>query len=249
MGKKDYFSEQAKQYAAFRPLYPEALYDFLFSHLQGRSCAWDCGTGNGQVAQRLAHTFAKVHATDISSEQLQLAHQLDNIVYTLSPAEKTDFADRQFDLITVAQAIHWFDLKAFYGEVQRTAKTGSLLAVWGYSSPRTNSMIDPLFEHFYSEIVGPYWDDARKMVEDHYANLSFPFKQIPCPEFIIEDHWTLDRFAGYLSSWSATRTYVRVHGIDPVPEFRSKLSSFWRENEVKRVTFPVFMKLGVIEDS
>lgn len=249
MGKKDYFSQQAKQYAAFRPIYPEGLYDFLFSHLKGRLSAWDCGTGNGQVAQRLAQTFSEVHATDLSAEQLKFAHQKDNIVYTVCPAEKTGFTNSQFDLVTVAQAIHWFDLKAFYREVERTGRAGSLLAVWGYSSPSIDLKIDPLFQYFYSHVVGPYWDAARKMVEDHYAGLSFPFKQIPCPDFSIEDEWNADRFIGYLSSWSATSKFIRVHGFDPITDFKRKLSSLWAADELKRVTFPVFMKLGVIKSS
>lgn len=246
MEKKDYFSAQAKQYAEFRPVYPEGLYEFLLSHVKGRSRAWDCGTGSGQVAQRLAHTFEEVYATDISPKQISYAHHAKNIVYQVSSAEKTAFRDHLFDLITVAQAIHWFDLNRFYSEVNRTAKRGALLAVWGYSSPAIDPDIDPLFQRFYSEEVGPYWDPARLLVEEHYKDLLFPFEQIHCPEFSIQEGWTLDRFVGYLSSWSATRKYILVRGVDPLPDFRRQLSLHWPADEVKRVAFPVFMKLGII---
>lgn len=247
MQKKDYFSAQAKQYAAFRPIYPEALYDFLFGYVKGYSCAWDCGTGNGQVAQRLARRFAAVYATDISAGQISHARRAENISYTLDAAEKTAFADGQFDLITVAQAIHWFDVSAFYREVRRTAKSGALLAVWGYTSPSLDAHIDRLFRHFYSVEVGAYWDPARKVVEGRYKDIPFPFREIPCPGFTIEEDWTLDRFTGYLGSWSATQAYIRARGADPVQEFRRKLSEHWPADEVKRVTFPIFMRLGIVK--
>src|SRR5262245_31315897 len=103
---KDLFSKQANIYAAFRPTYPKELYDFIFSRVEKNHKAWDCATGNGQVAGYLANYFDKVYATDISQQQLDNAVKRDNITYSVSPGEKTSFEDQQFDLITVAQALH-----------------------------------------------------------------------------------------------------------------------------------------------
>src|SRR5688572_14298485 len=119
MAIKDYFSQQSKLYAAFRPLYPEALYDFIFRHLKKCDVAWDCATGNGQVAQKLATVFTKVFATDISQQQIAEGFPADNIFYSVSAAEKTTFTRDQFDLITVGQALHWIDTAEFYKEVNR----------------------------------------------------------------------------------------------------------------------------------
>jgi ubiquinone/menaquinone biosynthesis C-methylase UbiE len=249
MERKDYFSEQAKAYASFRPAYPEELYEFLFSHLENKHTAWDCATGNGQVAQRLARDFASVYATDISAQQLTHAHRSSNITYSVAAAEKTDFGDDQFDLITVAQALHWFDLSRFYDEVNRTAKEGALLAVWGYSLLSVDEAVDPLFEDFYYNRIGPYWDPARKLVENHYADISFPFDAIQCPDFFIKVNWTADQFCGYMSSWSATQKYIRRHGVDPVKDLRDDVGGIWKPGETKLVTFPVFMKLGRIHKS
>lgn len=246
MQPKDYFSQQARTYATFRPAYPEALYQFLFTHLNGNSAAWDCATGNGQVAHRLAHEFKSVYATDISQAQLDNALKGENIFYSIARAEKTGFDNEQFDLITVAQALHWFDLSSFYDEVRRTLKRGGLLAVWGYSLLTVDADIDPLFQDFYFGKVGPYWDEARKLVEDRYATLAFPFSEIACPEFSIDVAWSLDQFAGYLRSWSATQKYISVNGSDPVEKFRHVLAHVWKPEEVKAVRFPVFMRLGKI---
>lgn len=119
---KDYFSTQAKTYANFRPTYPPALYEFLLQHLPERKLAWDCATGNGQVASELSRFFEKVYATDISQPQLDQAPRKGNIFYSISPAEQSPFADNQFDLIAVGQALHWFDRDRFYTEVKRVGK-------------------------------------------------------------------------------------------------------------------------------
>ena len=248
MDKKDYFSGQSQVYAAFRPTYPAALYDFMFSHLKNKSTAWDCATGNGQVARYLADHFEKVYATDISNEQLKSAFIAKNIFYSLSGAEQTRFPDNQFDLITVAQALHWIRVDEFYREVKRTSKPGALLAVWGYSLLSVSPPIDEVFLHFYENTVGPYWDDARRLVENEYRDIPFPFEPIAVPSFRIETTWTVDQFAGYLTSWSATQKYIQLHGVNPVHKFKEHIRTLWPTNELKRVTFPLFAKLGKVHD-
>lgn len=126
----DNFSATAEGYAAFRPQSPQEIYDFLYQHVNNYTAAWDCGTGNGQVATRLVERFGKVYGTDISAEQLQRAPQLANVTYLQERAEETSIASQSVDLITVAQAIHWFDFDAFYKEVRRVAAPGALVAAW-----------------------------------------------------------------------------------------------------------------------
>lgn len=242
----DQFSKQSKAYATFRPTYPEDLYQFIFKHLRNKTTAWDCATGNGQVAQYLAKHFEKVYATDLSQQQIDHAFLSDNIRYSVSKAEKTNFPDAFFDLITVGQALHWIDTNLFYNEVKRTARPGALLAVWGYALLSVNPAIDKLFLEFYHNIVGPYWDAARRLVEQQYATIPFPFEQITAPPFQLTVQWTPEQFAGYLTSWSATQNYIRANGIDPVPDFMERMLTVWKPGENKTVTFPLFMKLGSV---
>ena len=243
---KDYFSTQSKAYAAFRPTYPKELYDFIFSQVEEKKSAWDCATGNGQVAQYLSYYFERVYATDISQQQLDHASKGSDIFYNVSPAEKTSFNDNQFDLITVAQALHWFDRDRFYAEAKRVGKPGSLLAVWGYALLYIEPAIDEMIMHFYDNIVGPYWDDARKLVEQEYRSISFPFEQIQTPAFSIKVQWTIDQLAGYFTSWSATQKFIKEKGFDPVPPFITSLRKQW-SNGAKTVSFPIFTRLGRIE--
>ncbi len=241
---KDYFSVQASAYAAFRPSYPSELYDFIFRYLKTRDQAWDCATGNGQAARYLARHFNRVYATDISQKQLDEAAAATNITYSLSPAETTSFGDQQFDLVTVGQAIHWFDREKFYKEVKRVTKSGGLLAVWGYALMFVDEKVDRVIGNFYDHIVGPYWDEARRLVEQEYKSIEFPFEEIEAPEFYITVEWSLSHLAGYLSSWSATQKYIKTNHVDPVPDVVNLLNESWKTNEIKTVRFPVFLKLG-----
>ncbi|MBL0741188.1 class I SAM-dependent methyltransferase [Chryseolinea lacunae] len=245
---KDLFSTQAKQYAAFRPVYPEALYTFILQHVKEKGAAWDCATGNGQVAQVLATHFERVCATDISQQQLDHAAPAHNIVYAISAAEQTTFAPHQFDLITVGQALHWFDLDRFYAEANRVGKPGALLAIWGYALLYIAPGIDEAITDFYENTVGPYWDHARRLVENQYATLPFPFERIAAPPLNIEVTWTLEHLSGYFSSWSATQKFIKDKGYDPVPAFIERLAPLWGQGE-HLVKFPVFMLAGKISNA
>ena len=243
---KDFFSDQAKLYATFRPHYPDELFQFILRHVPQRNLAWDCATGNGQVAQYLSPYFKKIIATDISQQQLENAHHASNIEYIRMPAEKTSFANDQFDLITVGQALHWFNLPEFYKEVTRVGKNNAIIAVWGYNLCNIDPEIDAMTRHFYHHVVGTYWDSARRHVEDEYAHLDFPFERIEAPVFAMRTQWNLDQFTGYLSTWSATQQYIKIKQTSPVFALKEKLKSLWTANEKKIVNFPVFLKLGVI---
>ncbi len=243
---KDFFSSQAKLYATFRPHYPDELFQFIIRHVPQRNMAWDCATGNGQVAQHLSPHFKKIVATDISHQQLENAYRVGNIEYVQMPAEKTSFADDQFDLITVAQALHWLNLAEFYAEATRVGKNNSIIAVWGYNLCNIRPDIDAMTNDFYHHVVGPYWDSARRHVEDAYAHLAFPFEMIDAPAFSMQTQWNLDQFTGYLSTWSATQQYIKIKQTSPVFELKEKLKSLWHADEKKIINFPVFLKLGII---
>lgn len=240
---KDYFSTQSQAYATFRPNYPDELYQFIFQHVRNRDNAWDCATGNGQVAHQLAKYFSNVYATDISAQQLGHAIRKDNIIYSVGRAEKTEFHDHQFDLITVAQALHWFDRDAFYKEVTRVCKPGGILAVWGYAMLTIEPSIDNLILDFYNGTVGPYWDKARRLVEDEYRSIEFPFERIQSPAFNIKVKWTLDQLAGYLLSWSATQNFIKDKGYDPIPTLIIDIKKIW-PTEKKTGSFPLFVQIG-----
>ena len=159
---KDNFSSRSAAYAKFRPVYPQQLYNFLLPLVRIKNIAWDCGTGNGQVAQELAKHFEHVYATDLSEKQIANAIAASNIHYNVGAAEKTEFPDQSFDLITVAQAIHWFDFEKFYAEVKRVIKPEGIIAVTGYGLLAIDDAIDKVVQYFYTNVTGAYWDEEKK---------------------------------------------------------------------------------------
>lgn len=240
---KDNFSKQSHLYAQYRPEYPDELYQHILSYCISTSCVWDCATGNGQVAKVLSKHFDKVEATDISQKQLDSAFQSSIINYSISAAENTSFPDNHFDLVTVAQALHWFDFGAFFNEVKRVLKPTGILAVWGYSSMKVNVQIDPFIHDFYHNIIGSYWDDERKHIDNQYTDIHFPFKQVETVEFEIKTEWDLPTLKGFFNTWSSVQHFINEEGYNPVNPFINRLETIWKKSEVKTITFPIFLKL------
>ncbi len=242
---KDHFSTQSQLYAQFRPVYPEALYDYLYTLVPNREAAWDCGTGNGQVARHLAQTFNQVFATDISEKQIAQAPQQHNIQYLVTRAEETPFEDNTFDLTTVGQALHWFDFQSFFQEVKRVSGNKAILAVWGYGLLRISTTIDPLVHDFYQNIIGPYWDAERRHVDAAYQDIMFPFEEIESPSFTIATTWDINALEGFFNTWSSVQKCIKQTGKNPVPALIEKIRPLWK-GELQAVNFPLFMRVGRI---
>lgn len=241
------FSKQADLYAKYRPDYPREMYDFIFKHLSSQRLAWDCATGSGQVAKYLADHFEKVYATDISTEQLRFAPSKDNIEYLEASAENSGLPSNHFDLITVAQAIHWFNFEQFYEEVRRVAREEALLAVVGYGMVRINKELDPIIDDLYEEAFGAHFNKNRKYLDEGYQTIPFGFDEIPSPSFENNYHWTLKELEGYFNSWSAVQR-MKSDGYNPVDATINKISERVSDRQKLAVTFPVFMRLGKIDN-
>lgn len=238
---KDRFSSHAAQYAAFRPIYPASLYEFILKYVNSNNAAWDCACGNGQVARDLAPRFSLVHATDISQKQLDNAYHASNIRYSIAPAEKTSFPDKSFDLITVAQAMHWLRIPEFFKEARRVGKDESILAYWGYGLFRIGRDVDAIVDDFYTKVIGPYWDPERRLIDDGYSTIMPPFEIIKTPEFEFSFNWTLTELEGYITTWSSVQKYIADRGISPVNELALKLQRFWLRDKPVKVKFPLFL--------
>jgi SAM-dependent methyltransferase len=222
MSNAGLFSTVAREYANFRPGYPPELFAWLARISPSRDAVWDCGCGSGQASAALAEHFSVVYATDVAPEQIAAARPNARVRYSVAAAERSGLAAGSVDLVTVAQALHWFDVSAFYAEAARVARPGALIAVWNYPRPKfTDAELDRRFFAFYSEVVGPYWPPERRHIEAGYRTLPFPFDEIETPEFALELIWNIDQLAGYVSSWSATARYRKALGTDPVPLLRA----------------------------
>lgn len=242
---KDHFSTAPDRYAAYRPEYPAALFEWLAGRCASHNAVWDCATGNGQAATGLAVHFERVIATDASAAQIAHARRDVRIEFRVAPAEASGLDDRSVDLVTVAQAVHWFDLPRFYAEAARVLKPGGLLAVWGYGRVALPEALDARFAHFYADTLGPYWPPERALIDDGYRNLEFPFVAEPAPGFEIEVEWTLDRLLDYVATWSAVQRYRATCDDDPVAALRHALWPLWpTDARTLPLRWPVFVRAG-----
>ncbi|MCK5440311.1 MAG: class I SAM-dependent methyltransferase [Maribacter sp.] len=242
------FSKQSSFYKKYRPNYPIELINDILRITSGRDYCWDCGTGNGQVAIELSNHFERVYATDISEKQIASAFKRENIEYSVGRSEETAFNKNKFDLITVAQAIHWFDFRAFNKEINRVAKNGAIVAIWGYGLLRIETSIDLLIDRFYRDTIGPYWNQERKYVDAEYATIALDFKEISLKKnYQIKTKWTLEALKGYLNSWSSVQNYIVQNQENPVNGFVEDLKKYWKKDTIKEITFPIFTRIGRIE--
>jgi ubiquinone/menaquinone biosynthesis C-methylase UbiE len=228
MSNAGLFTSVAREYANFRPGYPPQLFEWLARVSPSTDAAWDCGCGSGQASTALAGHFAVVHATDAAAEQIAAARPHPRVRYTVAPAEHSGLDDSSVDVVTVAQALHWFDVAAFYAEARRVARPGALLVAWNYPRPRfADAELERRFLDFYRDVVGPYWPPERRHIESNYSTLPFPFDQVEVPPFELQLDWKFEQVIGYVSSWSATARYREALGRDPVPLLVESLGAAW----------------------
>jgi ubiquinone/menaquinone biosynthesis C-methylase UbiE len=224
---KDLFSTQSFDYSKFRPLYPKDLFEWLAKQTSSHHTAWDCGTGNGQAATVLADFYSKVYATDPSEKQLKAATPKANVIYSVGSAESSGLPNSSVDLITVAQAYHWFQHEKFFAEVRRVAKPAAVVAVWSYGLAVITPGVDAAVMRLYEELLGPYWEKERRHVENQYRDLPFPFTRIEAPPFHMSAQWSFEHLIGYLGTWSALQTYLKKEGHDPREAIFEDLKNAW----------------------
>jgi len=214
-GFKDHFSAVAAGYAAHRPSYPPALIDLLAELAPRPDLVWDAGCGSGQLSVLLADRFARVIATDASAKQIAHAAPHPHVAYVVARAEAGTLAAGTVDVAVAAQAAHWFDLPAYYAEVRRVGRLGGAVALVTYGLVRVDHVVDPVIDHFYSQVLGSYWPPERRHVDNGYRALPFPFEEIDAPGLEMQASWTRADLVGYVETWSAGCS--RSPGLDQPP--------------------------------
>ena len=248
MNFKDHFSSHAGLYAQGRPHYPQALFDWIAQTAPVRECAWDAACGNGQASTALAEKFARVVATDPSAQQIEQAQRHPRIEYRVEAAEHSSLENHSADAITVAQALHWFDLPRFVEEVRRVARPGALFAAWSYAGCSVTAEVDAVIARLYDGILDEYWPPERRLVEEGYASLAIPFSPIEAPAFEMRADWRAEQLLAYLRSWSAAQRYRKATGGDAVGEISDELRSAWgNPQRVRAVRWKLAMRAARVD--
>jgi SAM-dependent methyltransferase len=242
----DHFSGHARDYARYRPTYPSSLFSAVSSLPHRRLRCWDAGTGSGQAATGLAEFFQEVVATDASAEQIAHAAPCPGVTYRVAPAEDPGLEEASVDLVTAAQAVHWFDQKRFFEGVRRVGAPGGAVAVWAYDLFQVpeSAPVEAVFHEFHATVEA-YWPSERALVARHYADLFFPFEEIPVAPVTMTADWSLERVLGYLSTWSAVKRCAAETGRDPIAEFEERFADAWGDPaRTKSVTWPLVLRAG-----
>lgn len=246
MSFSDHFGKVAGRYADFRPTYPDELFAWLSNQCGAHDLVWDCGCGNGQASVALAAHFNQVHATDASAGQIAHATPHPRVRYAVAAASNSGLPDASTDLVTVAQALHWFADDSFYDEAKRVLKPGGLLAAWSYGMIVVEGdVVNDAIGHFYHQVIGPYWPPERHHVETGYRELPFPLARITTPELAMQVSWPLPQLLGYLGSWSASARYRDATGKDAVEALGKVLLGCWGDPaQPRRVSWPLAILAG-----
>lgn len=226
-----------------RPTYPDALAGYVADLAPGRGLAWEAGCGSGQFTLQLARRFDRVLATDASAEQLAHAPPDPNVEYRRAPAAESGLQVGSIDAAVAAQAAHWFDLDAYYSEIRRVSRPRAVVALITYGLLRIDAAIDRVVEAFYDRLAA-FWPSERRLVEDGYRSIPFPFDEIEAPSFEIEEDWTLEQTLGYIASWSGVRALLRAEGSDALERMGRELAVRWGESPVRRIRWPLAMRVG-----
>ena len=241
---KDHFSGHAAAYAQARPGYPPELFDCLASEAPGRTCAWDCATGSGQAAVALAEHFDHVVANDASRNQIRHAYPHPRVEYRVARAEAPGLPAGGMALVAAAQAVHWFDRPRFYAAARRALAPNGLVAVWCYGLVRLGEDIDGLIAELYEDILGGYWPPERRLIDEQYRTLEFPFAEIPTPLFLMRQSWTVQQLLDYLHTWSAVQRYRRREEKDPVSLVARDIARLWGAAPRREVQWPLHLRAG-----
>ncbi|MFA8301311.1 MAG: class I SAM-dependent methyltransferase [Hyphomicrobiales bacterium] len=231
MSNKKKFITNSGDYKKYRLVYPDSILDIIKKHIRKFDNALDVATGSGQLAIKLSEIFEEVDAVDYSQAQLDNAYLCDNIEYALASAEDLPFSNKSFDLVSIAQALHWVDRNMFFSEVKRLLKKEGVFLIVLYDLPKFNNKVDRLIEDFCFHTMKDYWGFDRKELLSHYIDYDIPFELQE--RYTISDvkQYSKDDLIGLMKSWSVVSNFIDYNLYCPVDRIKDDIYSAWKGEE------------------
>eukprot|EP00088_Acartia_fossae_P003182 TRINITY_DN11314_c0_g1_i1.p1 TRINITY_DN11314_c0_g1~~TRINITY_DN11314_c0_g1_i1.p1 ORF type:complete len:285 (+),score=55.09 TRINITY_DN11314_c0_g1_i1:39-893(+) len=228
---------EAAKYAQARPSHPKKIVDiaknFLREEYTGRCYqAVDVGCGTGNSTVNLYQEFEHIIGLDASKAMIKQAYERNlpgNMVFMVSSAERIPVASESTQLIISGRAIHYFDLDAFYREVDRILVRSGVLCYYSTDFPDISSLnvrygerIHELFwKHITSELLSPFWpvnNSLNKVIDWRRREVYLNILRPPYPESRVDEsvHATrdmsIDGLRAELETYSAVVTYRDIEG-------------------------------------
>jgi SAM-dependent methyltransferase len=154
------FGDRAENYAKYRPGYPDEMLAYLGTLIPPGAIVADIGSGTGILTRELLDHGYEVHAVEPNEPMRQEADRAlsghPGFHSVNGTAESTGLEARSIDLVTCAQAFHWFDPEKTTVEFRRILKAGGLTAlIWNEREEQASD-------------VGREYDDLlQRMVPDY----------------------------------------------------------------------------------
>jgi ubiquinone/menaquinone biosynthesis C-methylase UbiE len=227
------FSNRVESYRLHRPGYPSAIAELLAQEcgLDSESVIADIAAGTGLLTEIfLAHGF-NVIAVEPNQQMREacatLITQYPHLNCVEGTAESTGLHGHSTDLITVGQAMHWFDLERTRNEFVRILKPGGWCAII-YNNRRMTG--DP-FHEGYEQILIDHGTDYSTVRDSHLDEdrlAAFFAPNAMCSAtFKTAQHLTVDGLMGRVLSSS----YMPQPGHARYEEMSRSVESHFAEHE------------------
>ena len=159
------FSSRVENYVKYRPTYPPEVVELLKAEcgLTGESVAADIGSGTGILAEMLLREGCRVFGVEPNRGMREAGERLlaryERFTSVAATAEETTLPDASVDLVTAAQAFHWFDPARARREFARLLRPGGFVAVV-WNERRTDSTP---FLVAYEQLLLDFGTDYREV--------------------------------------------------------------------------------------
>lgn len=174
------FSSRVGNYARFRPSYPPEIITILKQKcgLTPESVVADVGFGTGIFTRLLLENGNRVFGIEPNEAMRNAGEEylgsFPNFTSIAATAENTTLPDRSVNLITAAQAAHWFDRERAIAEFRRILRPGGyLVLIW---NDRRKDGTD--FDREYEGLVEKFGTDYVEVKRRDDASTNF-FGSIP----------------------------------------------------------------------
>ncbi|KAI9343426.1 S-adenosyl-L-methionine-dependent methyltransferase [Zopfochytrium polystomum] len=197
--------------------------------------AVDVACGTGQACIPLADYCGFKHVLGVEPSEIMRKAAIPHSSVTYVAGSSSDLSAAiapyvaslgQVDLITSSQAVHWFELPAFFNEAAKVLRSGGTLAFWCYSSATVigSEAATALLWNWRRVLLKDYRDGRLDHIDDYYADPKFvppaetfrnvervvlPSKEHPTS--VMHKSLTLADLREYLTTWSAYKAYRNIH--------------------------------------